>query len=103
MIICVRAKNVKEQAGCFQHPCISGQNPSHTFYPTVDSFDIAEDAGSIGWYQFVTSGDRWNWLHYGDRLWVYFKNSQACCINPYGFESVGLNLDKGDYRPIKDR
>lgn len=59
------------------------------------------NAGSIGWYQYVKEGS--DWLHYGDRIWVYFKNSQACCMNPYGFESAGLNLEGGGFRPIKDR
>lgn len=58
-------------------------------------------ADRIGWYQYAKQGS--DWLHYGDRLWVYFKNSQACCMNPYGFESEGLNLEGGGYRPIKDR
>ena len=59
------------------------------------------NAGGIGWYQYVKEGS--DWLHYGDRIWVYFKNSQACCMNPYGFESAGLNLKGGGFRPIKDR
>lgn len=59
------------------------------------------DAGRIGWYQFVKAGS--DWLHYGDRLWIYFKNSEACCVNPYGFESTGINIKSDGYRPIKAR
>lgn len=59
------------------------------------------DAGRIGWYQFVKDGG--DWLCYGDRLWIYFKNSEACCMNPYGFESAGINIKSDGYRPIKDR
>lgn len=59
------------------------------------------DAGRIGWYQFVKDGS--GWLCYGDRLWIYFKNGEACCVNPYGFESAGVNINSDGYRPIKDR
>ena len=57
-------------------------------------------ADRTGWYQKNSSGS--DWLVYGTRVWVYYKNGQACYRNPYGFELTGVTFDKG-LRPIKDR
>ena len=57
-------------------------------------------ADRTGWYQKNSSGD--DWLIYGTRVWVYYKNGQACYKNPYGFELTGVTFSKG-LRPIKDR
>lgn len=57
-------------------------------------------ADRTGWYQKNSSGE--DWLVYGTRVWVYYKNGQACYKNPYGFELTGVTFSKG-LRPIKDR
>lgn len=57
-------------------------------------------ADRTGWYQKNSSGE--DWLVYGTRVWVYYKNGQACYRNPYGFELTGVTFSKG-LRPIKDR
>lgn len=65
-------------------------------------------ADRIGWYQYTKSGS--DWLHYGDRVWVYFKNEKGSAEpvykDPYGNE-LGITLVRLDnstpWRPIKDR
>lgn len=57
-------------------------------------------ADRTGWYQKNSSGS--DWLVYGTRVWVYYKNGQACYRDPYGFELTGVTFSKG-LRPIKDR
>lgn len=57
-------------------------------------------ADRIGWYQKNSSGG--DWLVYGTRVWVYYKNGGACYKDPDGFELTDVTFSKG-LRPIKDR